>query len=73
MVERNPHQEWGSGVNVLFRELRSKAKAADAVPLGQERLTPSESKARFAQMTKPEREKFIASRGEQEIIRMLKE
>ena len=72
MAERNRHEGWAPGVNTLFRKLRAKAKAANAVPLGQERLSPGESKARFTAMSPGEREKFIASRGEKEIIRMLK-
>lgn len=72
MVERNRHEKWAGSINTAFRELRNKAKDANAVPLGQERLTPAESKARFASMSPQEREKFIASRGEKEIIRMLK-
>ncbi len=73
MAEQNMHQRWGSGVNIAFRELRAKAKAANAVPFGQERLSPAETKARFSQMSAGERKKFIASRGEQKVIRMLKE
>lgn len=72
MAERNPHETWAGPVNTAFRELRNKAKAANAVPLGQERLSPAESKTRFVQMSPVEREAFITSRGEKEIIRMLK-
>ena len=72
MAEKNIHQTWGDNIKVAFRDVRNKAKAAHAVPFGQERLTPAESKARFAQMSQAEREKFIASRGPSEVIKILK-
>ena len=72
MAETNPHQTWRGGVNTAFRELRNKSKKANVVPLGQERLTPAESKARFTQMSPEAREKFIAEQGPEEVIRMLR-
>ncbi len=72
MVDQNMHQDWSRDIKVAFRDVRNKAKAANAVPLGQERLTLAESKARFTAMSLGEREKFIAERGTSEVIRMLK-
>lgn len=72
MADQNIHQKWSHDIKVAFRDVRKKAKAAEAVPFGQERLSPAESKARFAQMSSGEREKFIAERGPNEVIRMLK-
>lgn len=72
MADQNIHQTWSNDIKVAFRDVRHKTKAADAVPFGQERLTPAESKARFTSMSPAEREKFITLRGEKEIIRMLK-
>ncbi len=72
MADQNIHQNWSKDIKVAFRDVRNKAKQADAVPFGQERLSPAESKARFASMSQSEREKFITQRGEKEVIEMLK-
>jgi len=72
MAERNKHDAWGDKVGMAYREQMRKAKEADAIPYGQERLTPTEARDRFANMTQPERQKFIAERGQDEVLRMLR-
>ena len=72
MGEVNPHQKWANGVNVLARSMRKKAKESDIVPFGQERLTPKAARVRFENMTQPERQKFIADKGETEVLKMLR-
>lgn len=72
MADRNIHQTWSNDIKTAFRDVRNKAKAADAVPFGQERLTSAEVRTRFAEMSRGEREKFIAERGPNEVIQMLK-
>ncbi len=72
MAERNKHDAWGEKVNTAFREQMRKANEADAVPFGQERLTPREARERFVNMSDGERQQFIADRGEENVLDMLK-
>jgi hypothetical protein len=72
MAERNPHDKWGSKINVQFREMMHKAKKANAVPIGEERLSTSEARKRFVEMSDPERKRFIEQKGEEEVLRMLR-
>lgn len=72
MAERNPHDKWGENISVTFREILREAKDTDAVPFGEERLTAAEAKKRFTDMTDGERQRFIAEKGETEVLRMLR-
>ena len=72
MGERNKHNTWGDKVGLAFREQMRKAKEANAIPFGQERLTPKEAKARFINMSDGERQQFIAERGEENVLNLLR-
>ena len=72
MTNRNMHQDWSSNIKVAFREVRKRAKEANTVPFGEERLTAAQAKERFAGMGEAERAKFIADKGEAEILNMLR-
>ena len=72
MADRNMHQDWSKDIRVAFSDVRSKAKASNAVPFGQERLSPAESKAKLTSMSPQERERFISERGSSEVIKMLR-
>lgn len=70
MGQRNMHEDWAKGVNDTFQALRRKAKEANMVPLGQERLTPAEARERFTNMGPAERKAFIASQGEEAVLKI---
>ena len=68
MAERNIHDSWFEKGKTEYRELLRKAKEANAVPIGEERLTTAEARNRFVNMSKPERRKFIAEKGGTEAV-----
>lgn len=73
MSDKNPISSWGNDtIGVAYREQLRKTKKSNAVPFGEERLTPSEGRARFDGMTGPERQRFIAEKGEVEVLKMLR-
>ena len=70
---RNPISSWGNDtIGVAYRETLRKTKESNPVPFGEERLTPSEGRARFDGMTGPERHRLIAEKGEVEVLKMLR-
>jgi hypothetical protein len=73
MAERNPISSWGNDtIGVAYREQLKKTKESNAVPFGEERLTPSEGRTRFDGMTSFERQRFIAEKGEAAVLDMLR-
>jgi len=47
-------------------------KSSNAVPLGEEEVTPREFKARFANMSETERKRVLDENGQAEVLRQLK-
>lgn len=72
MPETNPIDAWGNDITSLYGKMLREANEANPVPLGQERLSTSEAKKRFVEMSEPERQRFIAERGEAAVLDMLR-
>ena len=72
MARRNPLEKALDHVTDDFRRRLISVKSSNAVPLGEEEVTPREFKARFANMSETERKRVLVENGQAEVLRQLK-
>ncbi len=72
MARRNPLEKALDHVTDDFRRRLISVKSSNAVPLGQEEVSPREFRSRFAKMSESDRKKVRAENGQAEILRQLK-
>lgn len=72
MAEFNIHQKWGNSVNDAYRGAKRKAKEANAVPYGKERLTGAEAKTRFLAKDEAGKKQELQERGQKGILDILR-
>jgi hypothetical protein len=72
MARRNPLEKALDHVTDDFRRRLISVKSSNAVPLGEEEVTPREFKARFANMSETERKRVLDENGQAEVLRQLK-
>jgi hypothetical protein len=72
MARRNPLEKALDHVTDDFRRRLTSVKSSNAVPLGEEEVTPREFRSRFAKMSETDRKKVLDMHGQAEIIRQLK-
>ena len=72
MARRNPLEKALDHVTDDFRRRLISVKSSNAVPLGEEEVTPREFKARFANMSETDRKRVLDENGQAEVLRQLK-
>ena len=72
MARRNPLEKALDHVTDDFRRRLTSVKSSNAVPLGEEEVTPREFRSRFPTMSETDRKKVLDMHGQAEIIRQLK-
>jgi hypothetical protein len=72
MARRNPLEKALDHITDDFRRRLISVKSSNAVPLGEEEVTPREFKARFANMSETERKRVLDENGQAEVLRQLK-
>ena len=72
MARRNPLEKALDHVTDDFKRRLTSVKSSNVVPLGQEEVTPSEFRARFANMSKIDRKKVLDENGQAEVLRQLR-
>ena len=72
MARRNPLEKALDHVTDDFRRRLTSVKSSNAVPLGEEEVTPREFRSRFAKMSETDRKRVLAENGQAEVLRQLK-
>lgn len=72
MARKNPLEKSLDHVTDDFKRRLISAKATNAVPLGEEEVSPSEFKSRFANMSEFDRKRVLAEKGQAEVLRQLR-
>lgn len=72
MARRNPLEKALDHVTDDFRRRLISVKSSNAVPLGEEEVSPREFKSRFANMSETDRQRVLDENGQAEVLRQLK-
>ena len=72
MARRNPLEKALDHITDDFRRRLISIKSSNAVPLGEEEVSPREFRSRFAKMSEFDRKRVLAENGQAEVLRQLK-
>ena len=72
MARRNPLEKALDHVTDDFERRLKSARGTNAVPLGQEELTPREFRARFPNMSEFERRQMLDTQGQAAVVKLLR-
>ena len=72
MARRNPLEKALDHVTDDFERRLKSARGTNAVPLGQEELTPREFRSRFPNMSEFARQQLLDRDGQAEVLRRLR-
>ena len=72
MARRNPLEKALDHVTDDFRRRLISVKSSNAVPLGEEEVSPSEFRSRFAKMSEFDRKRVLEENGQAEVLRQLR-
>ena len=72
MARRNPLQKLPDRIADRFKRNLKSIETSKAVPFGEEEVTPSEFRSRFAEMSEFDRKRVLDEKGQAEVLRQLR-